>query len=143
MPPSGTFSDSEPDAVIDLVDRNVVRPSFFASIFPRIDAVVIRPAGDERAQAPSVRIGGHGVLRRKARIVVAAPDVEPRMVQKRLADAGVRGGEPKTSWGILVYEFPAGATAGELVRFGLDALRALGASVPAGWMYEGEQPSGA
>ena len=139
MPPKGMFSDADPSEVVDLLDAKILTGSLVGKLFARINAVTIGPAGDD---GPHVYIAKPGLMSRTPHLTVFASDVEPRMVQQKIEQAGVTGAEPKISWGQLHYDFPAGVTGTQVLDFALGSLRALGVSATT-WAYEGQVPDSA
>jgi hypothetical protein len=137
MPPKGTISDSDPSELVDLLDKKILKRSALGSLFGRLDAVTVCEAGADKG-APQVYIGKPGLVRRNPTVHVSAADVEDRMIQQKLADAGLSGPEPRTSFGQIMYDFPSDVSGAEVADFALGALRALGASGANGWQYQGE-----
>jgi hypothetical protein len=143
MAKGGKFGDGDPGELVDLLDAKILKRGFPASLFSRVAAVVVRPAGRERGEKPYVWIGRHGLVNRQPTINVTPPDDVPvDAVPQRLAAAGATGGEPRKTFGQLMYDFPIGTGGAELVEFALAAMRALGVQSADGWEYEPQESEG-
>ena len=93
-----------------------------------------------RQEAPGTWIGRAGSIRRSVPVHVrpSGPPGSEDAVPGRLEAAGVAAPDARMSFGQCIFDFPRDAPAADVVRFSLDAMRALGAEPADGrWEWTG------
>ena len=90
-----------------------------------------------RQEVPGTWIGRAGSIRRSVPVHVRPPGPPGKedTVAEQIAAAGITGPEARMSFGQCVFHFSRDAAATDVVRFALDAMRALGAE-PADGRWE-------
>ena len=148
MAKGGAFTDRDSSEVEEFIERKLLHRGVLGR-FSRVDGVSIRPvvSGLEglgrkerkarRQEVPGTWIGRAGSIRRSVPVHVRPPGPPGKedTVAEQLAAAGVSGPEARMSFGQCVFHFSRDAAATDVVRFSLDAMRALGAE-PADGRWE-------
>ena len=150
MAKGGSFSDRDSSEVEEFIERKLLHRGLFGR-FSRVDGVSIRPvvSGLEglgrkerkarRQEVPGTWIGRAGSIRRSVPVHVRPPGPPGKedAVPEQLAAAGITAPEARMSFGQCVFHFSRDAAATDVVRFSLDAMRALGAEPTAGrWEWD-------
>jgi hypothetical protein len=144
----GAFTDRDSSEVEEFIERKLLHRGVLGR-FSRVDGVSIRPvvSGLEglgrkerkarRQDVPGTWIGRAGSIRRSVPVHVRPPGPagSEDAVPGRLAAAGVTAPDARMSLGQCTFDFPRDASAADVVRFSLDAMRALGAD-PADGRWE-------
>ena len=148
MAKGGAFTDRDSSEVEEFIERKLLHRGVLGR-FSRVDGVSIRPvvSGLEglgrkerkarRQEVPGTWIGRAGSLRRSVPVHVRPPGPPGKedTVADQIAAAGITGPEARMSFGQCVFHFSRDAAATDVVRFSLDAMRALGAE-PADGRWE-------
>jgi hypothetical protein len=132
--------------LVELVNRGIVGGGLLSGLLGNIESVLLRPAAAQ--EPPYAAIGKGGWLLSRHPSIVVTPPENMRghfeVITGRIADAGLTGGEPRKSMGIVVYDFPAGTGGAHLVVFAIEAMRALGAMPKENeWEYQTVRESSA
>jgi len=136
----GAFTDRDSSEVEEFIERKLLHRGVLGR-FSRVDGVSIRPvvSGLEglgrkerkarRQEVPGTWIGRAGSIRRSVPVHVRPPGPPGKedTVAEQIAAAGITGPEARMSFGQCVFHFSRDAAATDVVRFALDAMRALGA----------------
>jgi hypothetical protein len=144
----GAFTDRDSSEVEEFIERKLLHRGVLGR-FSRVDGVSIRPvvSGLEglgrkerkarRQDVPGTWIGRAGSIRRSVPVHVrpSGPPGSEDAVPGRLAAAGVTAPDARMSFGQCIFDFSRDASAADVVRFSLDAMRALGAE-PANGRWE-------
>jgi len=144
----GAFTDRDSSEVEEFIERKLLHRGVLGR-FSRVDGVSIRPvvSGLEglgrkerkarRQEVPGTWIGRAGSIRRSVPVHVRPPGPPGKedTVAEQIAAAGITGPEARMSFGQCVFHFSRDAAATDVVRFSLDAMRALGAE-PADGRWE-------
>jgi len=146
----GAFTDRDSSEVEEFIERKLLHRGVLGR-FSRVDGVSIRPvvSGLEglgrkerkarRQEVPGTWIGRAGSIRRSVPVHVRPPGPPGKedTVAEQLAAAGITGPEARMSFGQCVFHFSRDVAATDVVRFSLDAMRALGAEPADGrWTWD-------
>ena len=148
MTKGGAFTERDSSEVEEFIERKLLHRGLLGR-FSRVDGVSIRPvvSGLEglgrkerkarRREVPGTWIGRAGSIRRSVPVHVRPPGPPGKedTVAEQLAAAGINAPEARMSFGQCVFHFSRDAAATDVVRFSLDAMRALGAE-PADGRWE-------
>ena len=148
MAKGGAFTDRDSSEVEEFIERKLLHRGVLGR-FSRVDGVSIRPvvSGLEglgrkerkarRQDVPGTWIGRAGSIRRSVPVHIRPPGPpgSEDAVPGRLSASGVTAPDARMSFGQCIFDFPRDASAAGVVRFSLDAMRALGAE-PADGRWE-------
>jgi hypothetical protein len=146
----GAFTDRDSSEVEEFIERKLLHRGLLGR-FSRVDGVSIRPvvSGLEglgrkerkarRQEVPGTWIGRAGSIRRSlpGHVRPPGPPGKEDTVAEQIAAAGITAPEARMSVGQCVFHFSRDAAATDVVRFSLDAMRALGAEPSDGrWEWD-------
>lgn len=148
MAKGGAFTDRDTSEVEGFIERKLLHRGVLGRL-SRVDGVSIRPVVSgldglgrkerkaRRQEVPGTWIGRAGSVRRSVPVHVrpSGPPGSEDAVPGRLAAAGVTAPDARMSFGQCIFHFPRDVPASDVVRFSLDAMRALGAE-PADGRWE-------
>lgn len=150
MAKGGAFTDRDTSEVEGFIERKLLHRGVLGRL-SRVDGVSMpvvsgldglgrKERKARRREAPGTWIGRAGSIRRSVPVHVRPPGPpgSEDAVPGRLAAARVTAPDARTSFGQCIFDFPLDASAADVVRFSLDAMRALGAEPADGrWEWAG------